>query len=163
MPSYMVKPTNRILVGPANTEIVEMKIGANATAAQMVPGRFVIYDAATGSVKEAGAKADDVFGVLEIKSGMKLSDNYAVADPCNVIRRSQGARVLITLLSGGAAVVPGDRIVTAGNGKGAKQAVGAMGAQGTVVAIALTDGDPSAADVTIVAELTGGAEPAAAS
>jgi len=162
MPQYMVKPANRILVGPGNAEIVEMKVGANATATKMVAGRFVVYDAADGAVKEAGSKADDVIGVIEVRSGKLLTDTHAIGDPVSIIRRGTGARVVVTLASGGASVVMGDALVISADGKLAKQAVGAMGAQGTVVAMALESADPSAGDKTIIAELQAGREPAAA-
>lgn len=141
-----------------------MEVGANATAAKMLPGRFVIDDTIDGDVKESGAKADNCIGVLEVKSDMQLADNYAVGDLANVISRHENARVMILLVSGGAAVAPGDPIVTAADGKGAKQAVGAMGAQGTVVAHALETQDPSSGpDKWCLVVLSDSAEPAAAS
>jgi len=164
MPSYMVKPANRILSGPveAQGKIIEGKVGANATPAKMVPGRFVEYDAAEGSFKECGAKSDVCVGIIEVRSGKLLADTHAVGDPVSIIPRNSEAQVVVTLVSGGAAVTVGDPLVTAADGKAAKQAVGAMGAQGSVVAHALTNGDPAAADVTILAALSSSAEPAAA-
>lgn len=161
MPQYVLKPVNRILAGP-HVETVEMKIGANATAAKMLPGRFVIYDAADGCVKEAVAKADDVMGILEVTGSMTLTTAYAVADPCRVIPLVSGTRVMCTLVSGSAAVVPGDKIVTAADGKAAKLGVAAMGSQGTPVAKVLLAEDPAAADKTCLVELISSAEPAAA-
>lgn len=165
MPQWFdtVRPVNRILQGPAKTEIWEMEVGANATAAQMVPGRFVIHDTTDGDVKEAGAKADNVIGVLEVKSDMQLADAYAVGDICNVIPRHENARVMVLLISGGGAVAPGSPLVTAANGKAALQAVGAMGGQGTVVAHSLETQDPSSGpDTWCLAVLSDSAEPAAA-
>ena len=164
MPQYLVKPSNRILVGPsrAQEEIIEMEVGANATAAKMIPGRFVIYDAAEGAVKEAGAATDVAIGVIEVRSGKLVTDQHAVGDPVSIIPRHSGAWVVVTLVSGGPAVTVGDPLVCAADGKLTKQVVGAMGAQGSVVAHALTNGDPTSADVTIIAALSSDAEPAAA-
>jgi len=164
MPQYApsIKPVNRILQSPPDVEILEMEVGANATAAKMLPGRLVIDDTTDGDVKEAGANADNVIGVIEVQSGMLLADNYAVGDPISIIPRHSGARVLLTLVSGSGAVSPGDPLVSAADGKAALQAVGAMGAQGTVIAHALASEDPSAADKTVVAVLSSAAEPAAA-
>jgi hypothetical protein len=158
----LVKPVNRILSGPP-VETVEMIVGAAATALKMLPGRFVVYDAADNAVKEAGAKADDVMGILEVTGSMKITDNYAVGEPCRVIPLVPGTRVMCTLVTGGAAVVMGDKLVTAADGKAAKLAVGAMGGQGTVVAKVLLAEDPTSADKTCLVELVSGAEPAAAS
>jgi len=156
------KPTNRILSGPEWVEITEWEVGANATAAQMVPGRFVIDDTTDGDVKEAGAKADNVLGVLEVNSGMLVTDAYAVGDACNVIMMP-GARVVLTFTSGGGAVSPGDCLVTVANGKVEKQGVGAMGGQGSVVARALETGAAQVADLELLCVLVMGCEPAAAS
>jgi hypothetical protein len=154
------KPVNRILSGPEWVEITEWEVGANATAAQMVPGRFVIDDTTDGDVKEAGAKADNVLGVLEVNSSMLVTDAYAVGDACNVIMMP-GARVVLIYASGGAAISPGDCLVTAANGKVVKQAVGAMGAQGSVVARALESDAGGDGDSRILAVLVMGCEPAA--
>lgn len=162
MPQGFVKPTNRILHGPSYVEPTEFEIGANATAAKCVPGRLVIDDTTDGDVKEAGANADNILGVLEVDAGMAITDAYAVGDPCRVIT-TIGARVVLTLVTGGAAVAPGDPIVSAADGKASKQAVGAMGAQGMVVAHALETQDPSAADKACLCRLALVSEPAAAS
>jgi hypothetical protein len=164
MPAYMVKPTNRILAGPsgAQEQIIEMKVGAAATPAKMVAGRLVIYDAAAGSVKESGSKSDSVIGVIEVRSGKLLADTHAVADPVSIIPRTSGAWVVLTLVKAGAAVTPGDPIVSDIDGKAAKQLVGAVGAQGSVVAHALEAVDPTNAEATCLCALTGGAETKAA-
>lgn len=165
MPQWLAsaKPTNRILQGPPDTPLLDVEIGANATAADMVPGRIVIHDAIDGDVKEAAAKARNPIGVLEVKSGMLVTDAYAVGDDAVIIPRSSGARVVLTLITGSVAVAPGDSVVTAANGKAAKQAVGGAGLQGTVVAHALETQDPTSADKACLCELSSSAEPEAAS
>ena len=164
MPSYLVRPTNRILAGPsgAQEQIIEMKVGAAATVAEMVAGRLVIYDAAAGSVKETGALADNVLGVIEVRSGKLLTDTHAVASPVSVIPRHSGAWVVLTLIKAGAAVLPGDPLVSGLLGKAQKQAAGAMGGQGTVIAHALEAVDPTASDLPCLCALSSSAEPAAA-
>jgi len=165
LPSYIVKPTNRILAGPpdAQGKIIEGEVGANATLVKMLPGRFVVYDAAEGDFKESGAVADTVVGILEVRSGRALTDApTAIGDPISIIPVGSGAWVVVTLVKAGAAVTVGDPLVAVADGKASKQAVGAMGGQGTVVARALTNGDPTSADVTVLAELSSSAEPAAA-
>jgi len=164
MPSYLVRPTNRVLAGPsgAQEQIIEMKVGANATVAEMVPTALVIYDAVAGSVKEAGALANNVLGVIEVRSGKLLTDTYAVGAPVSVIPRHSGAWVVLTLVKAGAAVLPGDPIVSGADGKAQKQAVGVMGAQGSVVAHALEAVDPTGSDLPCLCALSSSAEPAAA-
>ena len=158
-----VKPINRILVGDYNVPLLDMEVGANATAAKMVPGRLVIHDTTDGDVKEAGVKADNVLGVIEVQAGKLVTDSHSVGANVKVIPLSSQAFVVLTLVSGGAAVAPGDPIVSAADGKAAKQAVGAMGSQGSVVAHAWETANPSGSDVTCIAQLVPGAEPAAAS
>lgn len=157
MPQYLVKPSNRIAAG--ENKFIEMEVGANATAAKMLPGRLVIDDTTDGDVKECGAAADNVIGALEKDVDSLITDAYAVGDQAIII--THGYAVL-TLVSGSAAVSPGDAIVSAADGKAAKQAVGAMGAQGSVVAIAMESQDPAAADKTCLCLLVHGREPAAA-
>ena len=65
MPQGIQKPSNQI-VAYGDPSIVEMEIGANATAAKMLPGRVVIFDDADQTVKEAGAAAANVVGFLEV-------------------------------------------------------------------------------------------------
>lgn len=160
MPQGTVKPANSIVInGVSITQ--EMEVGAAATAAQMVPGRFVIYDGVNDTVKEAGAKAHGVVGLLDVASDKLEANNYAVGDQARVIRGPSGLQVKVTLLAS-ENVTRGDRLVTAANGKVAKQAVGAMGAQGSVVAIA-DESSNVTVDAEIAATLTRTEEPAAAS
>ena len=101
-----VQPLNRTLQGPEYTELVEYEVGANATVADMVAGTLVIKDAVDGSVKEAGLVADNVLGVIEVRSGKLLTDTHAVGDPVTIITHA-GARVVLLVSSGGGAITQG--------------------------------------------------------
>ena len=157
MPQYLVKPANQVVVA-GNPLRLEFEVGANATAAKMLPGRLVIHDATDGDVKEAGAKARNVIGFLDVAAGKKEADAYAVADQVMVVVGECVAK--LTLLAN-ESVAPGDLLVTAADGKVAKQAVGAMGSQGMVVGQALETSNV-AADAEILVHFWKGAEPAAA-
>lgn len=132
MPQGIVKPLNQI-VAYGDPLTVEMEVGANATAAKIVPGRAVIFDDSDETVKEAGAKADNCVGFLEVAPNKKKSENYAVGDQARVV---VGECLAVLTLLAGENVARGDRLVTAADGKLAKLATGAMGAQGSVVATA---------------------------
>ena len=159
MPQGLVKPANSVVISPANPLMVEMEIGANATPAKMLPGRVVIFDDTDDSVKETGAKADNVVGFLDVAPDKLEATAYALGDQAKVVVGECLAK--LTLLAG-ENVTRGDPLVTAADGKLAKQAVGAMGAQGTVVAHAW-----ESSNVTVDAEINvhwhKTAEPAAAS
>lgn len=158
MPQAIQKAANQIVCAGDPLKI-EMEIGANATAAKMLPGRIVIFDTTDQTVKESGAEADgDVF-ILDVAPDKLESDAYAVGDQAMVIVGDCIAK--LTLLAS-ENVARGDPLVTAADGKVAKQAVGAMGAQGKVIGYAW-----EASNVTIDAEILvhfcPAAEPAAAS
>jgi hypothetical protein len=114
MPQYLVKPTNSVLVqGPHS--IVEMKVGANATLAKMLPKRVVIYDAADGAVKEAGDASAAAIGVLMELPDQGIATAYiALGDPCRVVTKGI---VLCTFASAAAGCTPGQKIVAAADGK----------------------------------------------
>jgi len=158
MPQFPVKPTNQIIAygDPLKTE---MKVGANATPAKMLPGKIVIFDDADFTVKEAGAKTTGWMGVLDVAANKKKTDAYAVADPVMIIEGE--AYLLLTLLAS-ENVTRGDRLVTAADGKVAKQAVGAMGSQGRVVGETLETSNATT-DVEILVHWNPSHEPAAAS
>ncbi len=158
MPQGVQKPSNQVLA--AGTPLrVEMEVGANATAAKMLPGRVVIFDTADQTVKEAGAKATgDVF-ILDVAPDELEATAYAVGDPCTVIAGECIAKM--TLLAS-ENVARGDPLVTAADGKLAKQAVGAMGAQGKVVAHSWEASNVTT-DAEILVHWNPAAEPAAAS
>lgn len=129
----IVKPTNTVLVS-GTPEIREYEIGANATAAKMLPGRFVIVDTVAGDVKEAGAKADGVLGLLmEAPDGL-LTDAYARGDMARVIVGGE-CDVMVTAITNAGNLTEGSSIVTAADGKVALRAVGAQGTQGDNVGV----------------------------
>jgi hypothetical protein len=134
MPQGYVRPVNAILADKEGSVVHEYETGANCTEAQMVPGRAVIYDTVNYAVKEAGAKADNVLGVLDVEPGESLTHAHTKGDTSRVIERG---KVMVTLVAGGAAVAPGTPLVTAASGKFKIQETGVIGAQGAPVAYAL--------------------------
>jgi len=143
-PQGLVKSANQVLVHGDPLKI-ECEIGAAATAAKMLPGIVVILDNADDTVKECGAKALTWVGILCGKPDQLEATAYAVGDQAMVIVGECFAK--LTLLAG-ENVTRGDRLVTAADGKVAKLAVGAMGAQGTVIGEAWTS-----SNVTVDAEI----------
>jgi hypothetical protein len=157
VPQGVVKPSNQA-VAYGDPLMVEMEIGANATAAEMKAGRVVIFDDADQTVKEAGAAAANVVGFLEIDPAKTKSRAYAVGDQAKVVI---GECLAVLTLLANEAVTRGDPLVTATNGKLAKQAVGAMGEQGQVVAYAWESSNV-AEDTEILVHWKPSGEPAAA-
>jgi hypothetical protein len=157
MPQGVVKPSNQI-VAYGDPLAVEMEIGANATAAKMLPGRVVVFDDADQTVKEAGAKAASVAGFLEVAPEKKKTDAYAVGAQAKVV---VGECLAVLTLLANENVTRGDNLVTAADGKLAKQATGAMGAQGSVVAEAWESSNV-ATDAEILVHWKPSAEPASA-
>lgn len=158
MPQGIVKPSNQI-VAAGEPLTVEMEVGANATAAKMLPGRVVVFDDADQTVKEAGAKADGEVGFLEVDGTHKKTDAYAVGGSAPVVF---GECLAVLTLLASENVTRGDPLVSAADGKLAKQAVGAMGAQGKVVGYAWESSNVTT-DATILVHWLPAAEPAAAS
>ena len=158
MPQGIPKPSNQV-VAVGSPLKVEMEVGANATAAKMLPGRVVIFDDTNDSVKEAGAKADNVVGFLDVAPDKLEADNYAVGNQAMVV---VGECVAAMTLLANENVTRGDPLVTAADGKLAKQAVGALGAQGQVVGYAWESSNV-AVDAEILVHWSPSAEPAAAS
>jgi hypothetical protein len=138
--------------------MVEMEIGANATATEMKAGRVVIFDDADQTVKESGAAAANVVGFLEVDPAKTKSTAYAVGDQAKVVL---GECLAVLTLLANESVTRGDALVTAANGKLAKQTVGAMGAQGQVVAYAWESSNV-AQDAEILVHWKPSGEPAAA-
>lgn len=160
MPQGIQKPSNQILALELGARVVEMEVGANATEAKMLPGRAVIFDDVDQTIKEAGAKADQIVGILEVDPAGTLTTSYAVGSAAKVIIGHFLAR--ITLLAS-ENVSRMDSLVTAADGKFAKLAVGAMGAQGGVVGKSYEASNVTV-DADILAEVsTMGADAAAAS
>lgn len=162
MPQGYVKPANRVLVDDlgGQGQIREFEVGANATAAKMLPGNAVITDTLADAVKEAGAKADSIVGVLEIGPTNNLTTAYTAAAQCRVL---QGHFIAQIRLKASENIAIDALLVSAADGQFAKLAVGVIGGQGAIVARAL-----EASNVTTVAYIlaevwTAGWEAAAAS
>jgi len=158
LPQGVVKPSNQI-VAYGDPLGVEMEVGANATEAKMLAGRVVIFDDVDQTVKEAGAKATNVVGFLEVDPAKTKTDNYEVGDQAKVV---VGECLAVLTLLASENVTRGDPLVTAADGKLAKQAVGAMGAQGQVVAHTWESSNVTV-DAEILVHWKPSAEPAAAS
>jgi hypothetical protein len=161
MPQGYVVPQNQILADKEGAIVHEYEVGANATAAKMLPGIGVIYDTADYAVKEAGAEADAVLGVLDVNpngTGLKTTA-YARGDQCRVIEHG---KCLVLLLSGGGATSPGVPLTTTTDGKWLIQAVGVIGTQGAPAAYALETINPAASDLFCLAMVTGQREAAPA-
>jgi len=157
LPQGIVKPSNQV-VAAGDPLTVEMEIGANATAVKMLPGRVVVFDDADQTVMEAGAEAKGEVGFLEVDGTHKKTDAYAVGDQ---VRTVLGECLAVLTLLASENVTRGDPLVTAADGKLAKQAVGAMGAQGKVVAYAWESSNVTT-DAEILVHWNPAAEPAAA-
>jgi hypothetical protein len=158
MPQGIVKPTNQV-VAHGDPFKTEMEIGANATAAKMLPKTIVVFDSTDFTVKEAGAKAAGWVGVLDVAPGKKISDAYAVGDEAMII---EGECYLVLRLKASENVTRGDKLVTGADGLTAKQAVGAMGAQGRVVGEVLESSNVTV-EAAVLVHWNPSHEPAAAS
>lgn len=145
MTQWVTKPANQILIAGDPTYL-EVEIGANATAAKMLPGRIVIHDTDDGDVKEAGANAVNPLGVLDVQAGELEETAYAVGDQARLIT-GPGCHVKL-LLKGGENVAVGDQLVCAADGKVAKQGT----ATAMVVAQALESSNVTG-DAEIAAKL----------
>ena len=157
MPQGIQKPSNQI-VAYGDPLFAELEIGANATAAKMLPGRVVIFDDADQTVKEAGAAAANVVGFLEVDPANTKTTAYAVGDQAKVVI---GECLAVLTLLASENVTRGDALVSAADGKLAKQAVGAMGSQGQVVGFAWESSNVTA-DAEILVHWKPSGEPAAA-
>jgi hypothetical protein len=115
MPQYLVIPVNSV-IAQGEPHIVEMEIGAAATVADMIAGRCVIYDGIDGNVKEAGADATTLIGILVEQPDELEATHYDVGDQAKVII---GGPVIVKLLfaSAAAGATPGAKIGCAANGK----------------------------------------------
>jgi len=158
MPQGVQKPSNQVLAA-GNPLRVEMEIGANATAAKMLPGRVVIFDDADQTIKEAGAKATGEVFILDVQPEELEATAYAVGEQAMVI---VGECIAKMKLLASENVARGDPLVTAADGKVAKLAVGAMGGQGKVVGYAWEASNVTT-DAEILVHWQPAAEPSAAS
>lgn len=143
----IVLPTDKVLIYGEATR-VELVVGANATAAKMIPGCIVIYDAAEGAVKEAGAKANDVLGIIDVDATHDIDDTYAVGDQVPILIPNSGSFVALIFLAN-EDFTQGDTLVTGASGTVAEIAVAALGSQGDIVATAWK-AEAGAANVRVV-------------
>jgi|GEM_PF-2790902 len=138
MPGLVV-PTNQVMcLGKAFR--VEMKVGANATPAKMLPGFLVILDTTLDQVKEAGAKAHGILGVIDVDAEHTIGDPYdngddSVGDNVPILIPYDGS-ILALMFLANEDLVQGDTVVSAADGKIAEAAVAALGSQGDIVGYA---------------------------
>jgi len=114
---------------------VEMKVGANATAAKMIPGCLVILDTTINECKEAGAAAHGILGVIDVDATHDIADAYAVGDNIPILIPYAGSILALTFLAN-ENFAQGDSLVSAANGLVAEAAIAALGSQGDIVGIA---------------------------
>lgn len=138
MPAYLQPAVNAIVVMAPTLHRIMMKVGANATAAKMLPGTFVILDTTTNEVKEAGAAAHGVLGLIDVDATHDIDDQYAVGDPVPIITGPNGIFVMVRALAN-ENFVQGDSLVTGADGVVAEQAIAALGSQGDLVGEAWVD------------------------
>lgn len=148
----IIEPVNTIICEDNGLVIEEFEVGANATPAKMLPGTFVIYDTVAGNVKEAGAAADGVLGILMESETGSLTTAYAVGDVVRVITGGSGKVLMRRGVSAGA-IAPGTPLATVADGLVGPRAVGALGAQGDVVGVGAVILGDSTAEAYVVAEL----------
>lgn len=149
----IILPTNAVLIYGEATR-VEMKVGANATVAKMIPGALVILDTNENEVKEAGAKAHGILGIIDVDHEHTIGDPYdngdgSVGDNVPILIPNEGTFVALIMLAN-EDLIQGDVLVSAANGLVAESAIAALGSQGDIVAIAW-DTCSAAADTRIVA------------
>lgn len=143
--------------------VEEKKIGAGATASEMVPGRFVVRDASDEKIKEAGAGATNALGVLGFEQAhpdykpASRTTAYAVGDFAPVVY-GPGTVVIATIASGNS-ITQGDLLITAASGKLAKAAAmdGSVDAGATTVVSSAANGDI----ITLSGSVAPGGQPVA--
>jgi hypothetical protein len=140
-------PINQIIADLDELITHEYEVGANATPAEMLPGSSVIFDTVDGSVKEAGAEADDFLGVLDVQGTEGVTHQYEVGEQCRVIEHG---KCMVRFKAGGTGVTPGLPIVTGADGTFTAQAVGLQGEQGAPVGYALETNTHVGADFVLV-------------
>ena len=109
------QPLNDVVQGPYFTE--RLKVGANATAAKMLPGMHVVFDTNDYSVKEGGAGGlvEGIIGYGEANADFKPATRdtaYALADEIPIHNGTFRARVYVS-----ETVVKGQPLVAIADGK----------------------------------------------
>lgn len=136
------KPSNGVAAGDYYVEY--LKVGANATAANMLPGIAVVYDTNDRSVKEAGVNGD-IIGFLgyedtpEAFRPASRTTAYAVGDTVAVIH-GQGGFVR-SLLAISQTVVKGERMSIAADGYTTIATIGTHDVVGDAEESVTTTGD----------------------
>lgn len=148
----IIEPVNTVICEDNGLVIEEFEVGANATAAKMLPGTWVIYDTIAGNVKEAGAAAHGVLGLLMESETGSLTTPYAVGDTCRVITGGSG-KVMVRRAASAGAIVPGTPLTTAADGLTALSSVAAVGSQGDIVGIGAVILNDSTAEANVIVEL----------
>jgi hypothetical protein len=148
----IVYPLNTVIVEDNGLIIEEFEVGANATPAKMLPGTWVIYDTVAGNVKEAGAAADDVIGMLMEAPDGSLTTAYAVGDQVRVITGGNGL-VMTRRAANAGNIVPGTTLITNADGLATLRVAAAMGSQGMVVAIGAVILADSTVEANVVATI----------
>ena len=146
MPQGYQHPVNQIIADEEGLVTHEYEVGANATAALMLPGTIVIYDAADGAVKEAGAEADNIIGVLSVQAGEGITHRWEKGEQATVIEHG---KCMIRFPAGGTAVAVGSPITSNATGLGVVQAVGVLGDQGAPFAYGLEANAHAGADFVL--------------
>ena len=136
MPAALVLPTNSFIVSFESIAIREYIVGANATAAEMLPGSQVIYDTTADAIKEGGDEADNVIGILMEKPNELITTAYAVGDVARVIVGGVNVILAVREATSGGATTPGTPMVAAADGLLKIMAVGTIGAQGMIIGVA---------------------------
>lgn len=155
-------PANAIVI-EGNPVRLQLKAGANATLAKLLPGIFVTYDAADNAVKEAGDEDDLVVGILDVLPNKGIDDQQATAAGDPLIVLTGNFRGVVRIVNGGTATTLGIGLTTAADGYAKVLAVGAMGSQGPPVGRALMAVNPAASALKCTAEINIEVEPTAAS
>ena len=152
MPGLIV-PTHAIVIH-GKVERVEMKVGANATPAKMLPGTLVILDTTENEVMEAGAAAHGILGIIDVDAEHDIGDPYdnglgTVGDNVPIIVPQSSAFVALRLLAS-EDIIQGDTLVSSTDGVVAEAAVAALGSQGDIVGMAWDTSASVAAEVRII-------------
>lgn len=141
MPALIQLPAAKVLIYGEATR-VDMKVGDNATLAKMIPGALVILDTNEGEVKEAGAAAHGILGIIDVNHKHTIGDPYddgpgalGINEDIPILIPNQGSFVALIML-GNEDLIQGDTLVSAANGLVAEIAAAALGSQGDIIGTA---------------------------
>ena len=126
-------PNNGVAAG--NYRVERLAVGANATAAKMIPGALVVFDTNDHDVKESGA-AGDVIGFLgyeDASSNFKPTTRdtaYVLQDEVPVLT---GTDMIVTVPCASTSFVKGDYVEAGASGVVVAATIGTNQAVGQVV------------------------------